>query len=124
MTTTPASQYPVIPLPAGADSGDDWTTSHRYKDCLHRIVWRGPKGTVAPDERSVESEELRVSLAATQFVDGTIDDGTVLEPPFIYIDKGTRVSLPLTSTQARELIPLLVEAVDQIDQWEAGTAPA
>jgi hypothetical protein len=102
MTTTPATLYPVIPLPAGADSGDDWTT---HKDCLHRIVWGGPKGSVARDERSVESEELRVSVAATQFVDGTIDDGTVLEPPCIYIDKGTRASLHLTSTQARGLIP-------------------
>ena len=53
------------------------------------------------------------SLVDIQFSDGRIDDGTVHEPPQVYLRQG------LTARQARELIATLSDVVDTIDGWVA-----
>ena len=57
-------------------------------------------------------DRVSVQPTAVQFADGRIDDGSVHEPPHVYLgDDG------LTSLQARELAAVLLEAAAQLDGW-------
>ena len=57
-------------------------------------------------------KHTEVQAAAIQFADGSIDDGSVHEPPHVYLgDDG------LTSVQARELAAALIETADEVDRW-------
>ena len=62
----------------------------------------------------VDIDRVSVQPTAVQFADGRIDDGGVHEPPHVYLGDDA-----LTSPQARELAPLLVEAADEVDGWSA-----
>ena len=62
----------------------------------------------------VGSNYTTVQATAVQFADGRIDDGSVHEPPRVYLgDDG------LTSAQARELAAALIETADEVDRWAA-----
>jgi hypothetical protein len=52
------------------------------------------------------------SLVDVQFSDGRIDDGSVHEPPRVYLRDDA-----LTSAQARELAALLIATADEVDGW-------
>jgi hypothetical protein len=55
---------------------------------------------------------VSVQATAIQFSGGRIDDGSVHEPPHVYLgDDG------LTAPQARELAALLIAAADTVDGW-------
>ncbi len=57
-------------------------------------------------------DRVSVQPTAVQFPDGRIDDGSVREPPHVYLgDDG------LTSAQARQLAALLISAADEVDRW-------
>jgi hypothetical protein len=69
--------------------------------------------------RTIPGHAARVSTAAIQFADGSIDDGR-LEPPNItlYDVQDERLS----SDDARELAAVLLEAADELDRLSAGGA--
>jgi hypothetical protein len=55
---------------------------------------------------------VNVQVTAIQFSDGHIDDGSVHEPPHVYLRDDA-----LTAMQARELAATLIEAADEVDRW-------
>ncbi|OBK77866.1 hypothetical protein A5651_03595 [Mycobacterium sp. 1274761.0] len=57
-------------------------------------------------------EHTTVQGTAVQFSDGSIDDGSIHEPPHIYLGDEA-----LTSVQARELAAVLVQTADEVDRW-------
>ena len=58
-----------------------------------------------------------VQAAAFQYSDGRIDDGSVHEPPHVYLGENG-----LTSTQARELAAALIATADEVDRWSSRQA--
>ena len=59
-------------------------------------------------------DDVSVQPTAVQFSDGRVDDGSVHQPPHVYLcDDG------LTGMQARELAALLIAAADEVDGWAA-----
>jgi hypothetical protein len=59
-------------------------------------------------------EHTTVQATAVQFSDGRIDDGSVHEPPHVYLGDDA-----LSSSQARELAAALIETADEVDGWAA-----
>jgi hypothetical protein len=55
---------------------------------------------------------VSVQPTAIQFSDGRVDDGSVHEPPHVYLADNA-----LTAAQARELAATLIEAADEVDGW-------
>ena len=100
MTTT----IPDVPVPAGARP-DDWQHSSPLP---HRVLL----GETRHIEGRRESDTAGVQPTAVQFADGRIDDGSVFEPPQVYVDD---YSFP--AAEARELIAALIWAVDTIEGW-------
>jgi hypothetical protein len=103
MTTTTIPQD--VPIPAGVTGTDAWQgdTPMPYRVLLGEL-------------HNVDggSDYTTVQTTAVQFGDGRIDDGSVHEPPHVYLGDDA-----LTSTQARELADLLVTAADEVDRWSA-----
>ena len=93
MTTTD-----VTPPPGSTPDIWEYNTAHPY-----RVVYGRPRG--------IDLENLPVGTTAIQFSDGTVDDGSVHEPPHVYLDDRS-----LTSAQARGLAALLLEAADEVDR--------
>jgi hypothetical protein len=57
---------------------------------------------------------VSVQATAVQYTDGRVDDGSVHEPPQVYLgDDG------LTAAQARALAAALIEAADTVNRWAA-----
>jgi hypothetical protein len=90
-----------VPVPRGARP-DTWQNDHRV--LLGEV--RGIDG--------VDTDLVCVQSTAVQFSDGRIDDGSVHEPPHVYLRDDA-----LSAAQARELAALLVESANQIDGWAA-----
>jgi hypothetical protein len=67
----------------------------------------------------VNTDHVSVQPTAIQFSDGRIDDGSVHEPPHVYLADNA-----LTTTQARELAALLIEAADVVDGLAEGNPTA
>ncbi|MFN8070835.1 MAG: hypothetical protein U0R66_03345 [Mycobacterium sp.] len=90
--------HPIAP-PAGT-AADTWQPE------TYRIVY-GPRRHIPG------RENVNVAVTGVQFTDGTIDDGTVLEPPMVYPDHPDG----MTAAQARGLAALLMAAADEIEGW-------
>jgi hypothetical protein len=102
MTTT--TNIHDVPIPAGAAKTDEWQDDSPLPYRLLFGELRGVDG--------LHLDRVSVQPTAVQFSDGRVDDGSVHEPPHVYLgDDG------LSSSQARELASLLVEAADQADRW-------
>jgi hypothetical protein len=101
MTTT----IPDVPAPAGARP-DTWQEDVPQP---YRILLGDVRGI---DGRDID--HVSVQPTAVQFSDGRVDDGSVHEPPHVYLcDDG------LTAMQARDLAALLIAAADEVDRWAA-----
>jgi hypothetical protein len=106
-TAAQINPYPDIAPPAGARPIEDW-----------QAIEPQPYRVVIGDDRTVTDHKLRVSPTAIQLADGSIDDGTTIEAPSVYVfDLGE--SSPLNSDQARELAAALLEAAAVLDGWMA-----
>jgi hypothetical protein len=57
-------------------------------------------------------DRVSVQATAVQLSDGRIDDGSVHEPPHVYLDDDA-----LSSAQARALAAALIDAADEADRW-------
>ena len=57
-----------------------------------------------------------VQTSAIQFADGRIDDGGIVAPSVMICHAGYN-GRGLSSTQARELAAVLLEAADELDGW-------
>jgi hypothetical protein len=100
-TTTPHD----VPVPPGARP-DTWQDDSPLP---YRILF----GEIRAID-GLDVDLVCVQATAVQFSDGRIDDGSVHEPPSIYLgDDG------LTTAQARELAATLIEAADKVDGWLA-----
>ncbi len=98
-TTTPP--VPDLPFPAGVTSADDWHND----EPPYRIILGELRNTDGVEHTAVQA-------TAVQYPDGLIDDGSVHEPPYVYLgDDG------LTSAQARALTAALIETADEVDGW-------
>jgi hypothetical protein len=102
MTTT-TTHSPDVPVPAGARP-DAWHDDSPLPCRLLLGECRGING--------VNTDHVSVQPTAIQFSDGRIDDGSVHEPPHVYLADNA-----LTTTQARELAATLIEAADEVDGW-------
>lgn len=93
-----------VPLPAGADYGDEWQvdSSKSYRVVCGRI-------------RPITDNDTAVWTSAIQFTDGTLDTAGTIEAPSITIDDYRT----LNSDQARELAAALLEAAAEVDGWTA-----
>jgi hypothetical protein len=122
MTTTPTHQLdqctncgrygwhttdkcPDVPVPPGARP-DTWEDDSPLP---YRVLFGELRGI-----DGVDTDRVNVQPTAVQFSDGRIDDGSVHEPPHIYVGDNA-----LTTTQARELAATLNDAADEADRWAA-----
>jgi hypothetical protein len=99
-----------VALPAGAspDVWQNYVPSRPSNAVLpYRVLLGEARGIPGLDVVSVQA-------SAIQFSDGRIDDGSVHEPPHVYLRDEA-----LSTAQARELATVLVEAADQADRWAA-----
>jgi hypothetical protein len=104
MPTTTTAPVPDIPLPAGAEFGDEWDP-----DDLHRVIMGA--------ERHVTDSDVVVWTSAIQFADGSIDDAACGgESPQVNLGGNHG---ELNSDQARELAAAILEAANEIDGWTA-----
>jgi hypothetical protein len=92
-------------IPAGFRA-DEWQNDTPLP---YRVLFGELRGV-----EGVDINHVNVQPTAVQFSDGRIDDGSVHEPPHVYLWDDA-----LTTKQARELAALLIEAADQIDGWLA-----
>jgi hypothetical protein len=91
---------PDVPVPHGAHP-DTWQHDS------HRVLLGDVRGI-----DGVDTDLVCVQVTAVQFPDGRIDDGSVHEPPHVYLRDDA-----LSPTQARELAALLIQAADELDGW-------
>jgi hypothetical protein len=101
MTTT----IPDVPVPPGARP-DAWQDDSPL-----------PYRVLLGEVRSIDGlhvDVVNVQVTAIQFSDGRVDDGSVHEPPHVYLRDDA-----LTTTQARDLAAVLIEAADTVDRWAA-----
>ena len=93
---------PDVPIPSGVARSDEW------QDDTPR-----PYRLLFGELRNIGGVKFTtVQATAIQFADGSIDDGSMHEPPHVYLgDDG------LTSVQARELAAALIETADEVDRW-------
>jgi hypothetical protein len=92
---------PDVPVPAGAEP-DDWQDDVPQPYRILLGVLRNTDGV----------EHTTVQATAVQYADGRIDDGSVHEPPHVYLADNA-----LTTMQARELAATLIDAADEVDGW-------
>ena len=59
-------------------------------------------------------EYTTVQATAVQYADGRIDDGSVHEPPSVYLGDDA-----LSTAQARALAAALIKTADEVDGWAA-----
>ncbi len=97
-----------VRLPAGAVEADEWQSGPP----VYRVVFgvtrhvkgqHGAIGTVRP--------------TAIQLADGTIDDGSSVEPPVVHVN--LEPGYALTAAQTRDLAQLLVAAAAEADQMSS-----
>jgi hypothetical protein len=101
MTHT-TSTIPDVPIPAGVANTDEWQDIPPLPYRILFGVLRNTGGATFTD----------VQATAVQFADGRIDDGSVHEPPHVYLGDDA-----LTSGQARVLAAALIETADEVDRW-------
>jgi hypothetical protein len=105
MPTTTTHCYPNVALPTGVAAVDDW----RPNDPLsYRVVLGAGRG--------VTGHNVVVQTSAIQFADGRIDDGGIVAPS-VTISHACDNGRGLSTTQARELAAVLLEAADELDRW-------
>jgi hypothetical protein len=91
-----------VPIPAGVERVDDWQDDAPLP---YRIAFG--------ELRNADGLRFTtVQATAVQFSDGRIDDGSLHEPPHVYLGDGA-----LTSAQARELAAALIKTADEADRW-------
>jgi hypothetical protein len=97
---------PDVPIPAGVDRADDWQDDAPL-----------PYRILIGELRAIDGLDVdlvSVQATAVQYTDGRIDDGSVHEPPHVYLGDDA-----LTSTQARALATALLETANEVDGWAA-----
>jgi hypothetical protein len=100
--TTPTTPHD-LPVPPGARP-DTWQNDSP----LPYQVLFGELRSI----NGVDIDYVSVQPSAIQFSDGRIDDGSVHEPPHVYLgDDG------LSAAQARALAAVLTQAADEVDRW-------
>jgi hypothetical protein len=98
-----AATTPDVPVPAGARP-DDWEDDSPFP---YRVLLGECRGI-----NGVNTDHVSVQPTAIQFSDGRVDDGSVHEPPHVYLADNA-----LSSSQARELAAVLIETADEVDGW-------
>jgi hypothetical protein len=95
---------PNLPTPPGVDHTDEWQNDSPtpYRILIGEL--RGIDG--------LDVDLVSVQATAVQYTDGRIDDGSVLEPPHVYLEDDA-----LTSAQARALAVTLLETANGVDGW-------
>ena len=98
-----------VPLPTAASGADDWQHGDSQP---HRVIFgTSPHIDGRPD--------VILFPTAVQLPDGSIDNGSRIEPPVVYIDVTTERGL--TAAQARALGAALGDAAALLDRWEQFT---
>jgi hypothetical protein len=100
-----AATTPDVPVPAGARP-DTWQDDSPLPYRVLLGECRGIDG--------VDTDHVSVQPTAIQFSDGRVDDGSVHEPPHVYLGDNA-----LSSSQARELAAALIATADEVDGWAA-----
>jgi hypothetical protein len=102
--------YPNVALPTGVAAVDNWQPNDPLS---YRVVLGARRG--------VTDHSVVVQTAAIQFADGRIDDGRIAAPS-VTISHASFNGRGLSSTQARELAAVLLEAAAEVDRWADSTA--
>ena len=105
MPTTAAYCYLNVALPTGVAAVDDWQPNDPLS---YRVVLGAGRG--------VTDHSVVVQTAAIQFADGRIDHGGIVAPS-VTISHTCYNGRGLSSTQARELAAVLLEAAAEVDRW-------
>jgi hypothetical protein len=98
-----------VPLPTAASGADDWQLDDAQP---YRVIF-GTRPSI--DGRP----DVILFPTAVQLPDGSIDNGSRIEPPVVYIDVTT--DRGLTAAQARALGAALGDAAALLDRWEQFT---
>jgi hypothetical protein len=99
---TRATQSPDVPVPTGF-SADAWQDESLLPYRVLLGECRGIEG--------VDTDHVSVQPTAIQFSDGRVDDGSVHEPPHVYLRDDA-----LSTAQARDLAAALIEVADELDR--------
>jgi hypothetical protein len=106
MTTTAIS--PNVRLPMGT-MGYDWQPASSHSGMPYRFVF----GVSRP------VGDVWVRASACQFADGSLDDGSKVEAPGVFINDEQ-----LPNDRVRELIEVLQKALAQVEEWQTRSRPS
>lgn len=98
MSSTATTTPPPVAAPTGA-TPDVWEVEDPQ-----------PSRVIHGEDR--QFGQFSVGVSAIQFADGTIDDGSRVEAPKVFL-----ADWMLTVPEARELAALIVERADEVDGW-------
>jgi hypothetical protein len=105
LAMTTATGTPDVPAPFGARP-DAWQDDVPQP---YRVLF----GALRHVE-GLDVDRVSVQPTAIQLSDGRVDDGSLYEPPLIYLsDDG------LSTVEARDLAAALIEAADEVERWAA-----
>jgi hypothetical protein len=93
-----------VPVPAGA-TPDIWQDDTPQPSRVVHGVCRAIEGR----------DDVLVGTTAIQFADGSVDDGSRVESPHVYVE--TCADRGLTAAQARELAAAILECANEVDGW-------
>jgi hypothetical protein len=94
---------PDVPLPPGAENGDNW---ERGDDGPERVI-------MGPSRGITDAGNARIWTSAIQLANGRIAVEEASEPPLVHLEG----DFDLNSDQARELAAVLLEAAAELDSW-------
>ena len=94
--------------PPGAVSATAW-----------QLDMRQPYRVVFGSDHTVTDHTVEVYTTAIQFPDGSLDDGSEVEPPQVWIYRAD--DNPSSSDQARELARAIMAAAEELDGLTDGT---
>jgi hypothetical protein len=102
---------PDITRPPGVVHVDGWHLGDRP----HRFLYGKRREVPRP------AVDVSVGIIAVQLDDGSIDDGSVIEAPKVFVDCGEDDSL--TPAQARQVARAIMGAVDGLDGDDGPSSP-
>jgi hypothetical protein len=101
---------PDTSRPPGVVHVDGW-----HLDPPHRFLYG--KSRSVPRPSAVAKSDVTVGTVAVQLGDGSIDDGSVIESPKVFVEFGEDDSL--TAAQARQVARAIMASSDELDSWTA-----
>jgi hypothetical protein len=117
---TTATSTPSVRLPMGT-MGFDWVSNE--SEMPYRLDWAS-SGSSLPYRfvfgiNEAITDDISVRASACQFADGSIDDGSIVEAPAVFVN-----GEPVPNERVHALISVLQNALAQVEEWQTLSAEA